>query len=226
MATACSKPAGGSCPLDIGIAGRRDGQADRAREPVARDGAPALGRERTEALAQRHVVHPAGRRRPMSPAWRTCSTSMPKLPIRQRPVVCFDESPTQLIGEVRQPIPAEPGQRERYDCEYKRNGTVNLFVFVDAHRPWRTVKVTEHRTARRLRPLHARTRRSALSRRGSYPGRDGQPFDPHARCALRDFLAAEAHRLLRRLEIHYTPKHASWLNMVEIEYRARRSQFE
>src|SRR5882762_468929 len=64
-----------------------------------------------------------------------------------RPVVCFDESPTQLIGEVRQPIPATPGKRERYDYEYKRNGTANLFVFLDAHRPWRQVKVTEQRTA-------------------------------------------------------------------------------
>src|SRR5436305_4189351 len=63
------------------------------------------------------------------------------------PVVCFDESPTQLIGEVRQPIPAAPGQLERYDYEYKRNGTVNLFVFLDVHRSWRKVKVTDHRTA-------------------------------------------------------------------------------
>src|SRR3982075_4462637 len=68
-------------------------------------------------------------------------------PDPKRPVVCFDESPTQLIGEVRQPIPAEPGQIERYDCEYKRNGTANLFVFLDAHRPWRKVKVTNRRAA-------------------------------------------------------------------------------
>jgi len=66
----------------------------------------------------------------------------------KRPVVCFDESPTQLIGEVRQPIPPAPGQPERYDCEYRRNGTANLFVFLDAHRPWRHVKVTARRTAR------------------------------------------------------------------------------
>ena len=65
----------------------------------------------------------------------------------KRPVICFDESPTQLIGEVRQPIPAEPGQIERYDCEYRRNGTVNLFIFLDAHRPWRKVKVTDRRAA-------------------------------------------------------------------------------
>ena len=56
-------------------------------------------------------------------------------PDPKRPVVCFDESPVQLIGEVRQPIPAEPGQLERYDCEYRRNGTVNLFVFIDVNGP-------------------------------------------------------------------------------------------
>ena len=68
-------------------------------------------------------------------------------PDPKRPVVCFDESPIQLIGEVRQPIPATPGQIERYDCEYRRNGTANLFVFLDVNRPWRKVKVTERRAA-------------------------------------------------------------------------------
>ena len=58
----------------------------------------------------------------------------------ERPVVCFDESPTQLIGEVRGPLQAQPGQLERFDCEYRREGTRNLFVFVDAHRSWRHVK--------------------------------------------------------------------------------------
>src|SRR5260370_3973716 len=67
-------------------------------------------------------------------------------PDPNRPVVCFDRNPTKLIGEVRQPIPAKPGQFERYDCEYRRNGTVNLFVFLDAHRPCRKVKVTGRRT--------------------------------------------------------------------------------
>src|SRR4051812_8592418 len=63
------------------------------------------------------------------------------------PVICFDESPTQLIGETRVPIAAKPGVRERYDYEYRRNGTANLFVFLDAHRPWRHAKVTNQRTA-------------------------------------------------------------------------------
>jgi transposase len=68
-------------------------------------------------------------------------------PDPKRPVMCFDESPTQLIGEVRAPIPARPGTLERFDCEYRRNGTANLFVFLDAHRPWRKVKVTDRRAA-------------------------------------------------------------------------------
>ena len=63
----------------------------------------------------------------------------------KRPVVCFDESPIQLIGEVRVPIVQKPGKRYRYDSEYKRNGTANLFVMVDANRSWRKVKVTDRR---------------------------------------------------------------------------------
>jgi transposase len=68
-------------------------------------------------------------------------------PDPRQPVVCFDESPIQLIGEVRPLIPAKPGQIERYDYEYRRNGTANLFVVIDVNRPWRKVKVTEHRAA-------------------------------------------------------------------------------
>src|SRR5262249_49553764 len=68
-------------------------------------------------------------------------------PDPQQPVVCFDESPLQLIGEVRQPIAPEPGQIERYDCEYRPTGTATLCASPDANRPWRKVKVTERRTA-------------------------------------------------------------------------------
>ncbi len=105
-------------------------------------------------------------------------------PDPKRPVVCFDESPVQLIGEVRQPIPAEPGQLERYDYEYRRNGTVNLFVC-----PRRQPAVAQgqgHRAARgrRLRPMHARTRRCPLSRCRVHPRRAGQPVDPLGRRPL------------------------------------------
>ena len=145
-------------------------------------------------------------------------------PDPKRPVVCFDESPTQLIGEVRQPIPAEPGRLERYDCEYKRNGTANLFVFLDAHRSWRKVKVTDRRAAqdfahcmRDLADLHypqAERIRVVLDN-----------LSTHSAAALYQALpASEARRVLRQLEFHYTPKHASWLNMVEIEIGVLRSQ--
>ena len=72
---------------------------------------------------------------------------MIEAPDPKRPVVCLDESPVQLIGEARHPISARPGQLERYNYEYRRNGTVNLFVPLDLHRPWRKVKVTERRAA-------------------------------------------------------------------------------
>ena len=145
-------------------------------------------------------------------------------PDPNRPVVCFDESPTQLIGEVRQPIPAKPGQLERYDCEYKRNGTANLFVFLDVHRPWRKVKVTDRRAAgdfaecmREISDVHfpkAEKIRVVMDN-----------LSTHSPSALyQAFPAPEARRVLRRLEFHYTPKHASWLNMVEIEIGVLRSQ--
>jgi transposase len=145
-------------------------------------------------------------------------------PDPKRPVVCFDESPTQLIGEVRQPIPAEPGQIERYDCEYKRNGTANLFVFLDAHRSWRKVKVTDSRAAvdfaacmRELTDVdfpEAERIRVVMDN-----------LSTHTAGALyHAFPACEARRVLQRLEFHYVPKHASWLNMVEIEIGVLRSQ--
>jgi hypothetical protein len=141
-----------------------------------------------------------------------------------KPVICFDESPTQLIGEVRTPIPAKPGQLERYDCEYRRNGTVNLFVFLDAHQPWRRVKVTDRRTnkdfaecMRELVDVHyplAPTIRVVMDN-----------LSTHTAGALYDaFPPTEARRILKRLEIHHTPRHASWLNMVEIEIGVLRSQ--
>jgi transposase len=138
-------------------------------------------------------------------------------PDPERPVICFDETPVQLIGEVRQPIPAEPGQLERYDYEYRRNGTVNLFVFLDVNRPWRKVKVTQRRTARD----YAHCMRDLVD--VHYPEATcirvvQDNLSTHSAGALYEaFPPAEARRILRRLEFHYTPKHASWLNMVEIE---------
>jgi hypothetical protein len=140
------------------------------------------------------------------------------------PVVCFDESPVQLIGETRVPIPAEPGKSERIDYEYKRNGTANLFVFLDAHRPWRHVKTTDHRESidfaecmRDLVDTHypdAKRIRVVLDN-----------LSTHSEAAIyRTFPAEEARRILRKIEFHFVPKHASWLNMVEIEIGVLKGQ--
>lgn len=145
-------------------------------------------------------------------------------PDPKRPVVCFDESPVQLIGEARQPIPVRPGQIERYDYEYRRNGTVNLFVLLDVHRPWRNVKVTERRAAKD----YAQCMRDLVDIH--YPDAElirivQDNLSTHSAGALyQTFPPAEARRILRRLEFHYTPKHASWLNMVEIEIGVLRGQ--
>jgi hypothetical protein len=135
----------------------------------------------------------------------------------RRPVVCFDETPRQLIGEERVPIPAEPGRLGRYDYEYVRNGTANIFMMVDVNRPWRHAKVTDQRTAADF----ADCMRELVDEH--YPDAERirvvlDNLSTHTPSALYErFEPAEARRILSRLEFHFTPKHASWLNMVEIE---------
>jgi transposase len=145
-------------------------------------------------------------------------------PDPKRPVVCFDETPRQLIGEARVPIAAEPGTPARYDYEYVRNGTANVFMFVDVNRPWRHAKVTDRRACadfaecmRDLVEVH-------------YPGAEKirvvlDNLSAHSASALyQTYEPAEARRILSRIEFHFTPKHASWLNMVEIEIGVMVSQ--
>lgn len=138
-------------------------------------------------------------------------------PDAKRPAVYFDETPRQLIGEARVPVAAKPGQPARVDYEYVRNGTANVFMFFDAHRKWRHAKVTDRRAngdfahcMRDLVDIHyvdAELIRVVLDN-----------LSTHKAAALYEtFAPEEARRILRRLEFHYTPKHASWLNMVEIE---------
>jgi hypothetical protein len=134
-----------------------------------------------------------------------------------RPKVCFDETLKQLIGETRQPLPVRPGQPERFDYEYRRNGTCNLFMFLEPDQGWRHVAVTDHRTkqdfAHQMQwlvdeafPL-AQLIRVVLDN-----------LNIHCAAALYEaFAPDEARRILRRLEFHYTPKHGSWLNMAELE---------
>lgn len=136
----------------------------------------------------------------------------------ERPVVCFDETPKQLVAETRQPLPAQPGKPACYDYEYRRNGTRNLFLVVEPARGQRHVEVTLRRTkqdfAQQMRRLvdegypHAQRVRVVLDNLNTHrPASLYETFDP-----------AEARRLLKRLEFHYTPKHGSWLNMAEIEF--------
>jgi transposase len=134
-----------------------------------------------------------------------------------QPVVCFDERPCVLHGDGRPGTAASPGQAARYDYEYVRNGTANLFMMYQHGAGWRHAKVTEQRTkadfADCMRDLvdvhfpHAERIRIVLDNLATH--------SPAALYAA--FPPAEARRILSRLEFHFTPKHASWLNMVEIE---------
>jgi len=135
----------------------------------------------------------------------------------RRPQVCMDELSKQLVGETRTPCPAAPGQPARYDYEYIREGVANLFIFFEPLAGWREVKVTEQRTrvdwalaVRELVDVH-------------YPQAEKvvlvlDNLNTHSIGSLYEaFPPAEARRLVEKLELHYTPKHGSWLNMAESE---------
>jgi len=136
---------------------------------------------------------------------------------RKVPVVCMDEQPTQLIRETRRPIPAKPGQPERVDFEYERNGTAANFMFTEPLAGWRKVNVRERRTkadwAEEIKQLldvdYPDAKRVILV---------CDNLNTHKLASLYEvFPPAEARRLVERLEIHHTPKHGSWLNIAEIE---------
>ena len=141
-----------------------------------------------------------------------------RLPYDPRyPVACMDEASNQLIGEVRIPLPVAEGQPVRYDSEYERLGVCNQFMFVEPLRGWRKVFVRERRTMidwafciREILDVHypdAEKVRLVLDNLNTHTGASlYEAFSP-----------TEARHLLSRLEIHYTPKHGSWLNMAEIE---------
>ncbi len=140
------------------------------------------------------------------------------------PVVCMDEASKQLVGEVRKPIPTLPGRPARVDYEYERHGTANLFMFVEPLAGRRRVSVSDRRTAvdwahqvQRLLDEDypgARVIRLVMDNLNTRClGSLYEAFDP-----------AEARRLAERLEIHYTPKHGSWLNVAEIELRVLSGQ--
>jgi hypothetical protein len=135
----------------------------------------------------------------------------------RRPYVCFDECPYQLVSEVRPPLPTRPGAAEKVDYEYKREGTCNLFLFVQPQIGWRHVDVTDRRTAQDF----ASCMRDLVDVYFPQAERIRVVLDnlnTHTLAALyTTFSPAEARRIARKLEFHYTPKHGSWLNMAEIE---------
>ena len=136
----------------------------------------------------------------------------------KRPQVCMDEISKQLVSETRQPLPMQPGEPEGYDYEYERQGVRNLFMAFEPLAGRRYVKVTEHRTKRDW-ALFIRELVDV-----QYPQADKvvlvlDNLNTHILSALYEvFAPEEARRLIDKLELHYTPKHGSWLNMAEIEW--------
>jgi transposase len=135
----------------------------------------------------------------------------------RRPLMCFDESPEQLVRETRQALPMKPGEPEKYDYEYQREGVANLFMFFAPLQNWRHVKVTQRRTQadwaecmRDLVDVHfPQAERIVIVQ---------DQLNTHSpACLYEVFPPTEAKRILDRLEFHSTPKHGSWLNMAEIE---------
>jgi hypothetical protein len=135
----------------------------------------------------------------------------------QRPQVCLDETSKQLVAETRMPIPAAPGQPERIDYEYERQGTANLFMVFEPLAGQRLVQVTARRTSIDF----AHVIQELVDEQ--YPQAEKlvlvmDNLNTHKLASLYEaFAPAEARRLTERLEIHYTPKHGSWLNMAETE---------
>lgn len=135
----------------------------------------------------------------------------------KRPLVCFDEGSKQQTQEIRMPLPAQPGSIAKYDYEYERNGTSNMFLFFAPLEAWRHVKVTDRRTM----VDWAHCMRDLVS--VHFPDADRivvvmDNLNTHKLASLYEaFPPAEARRIAQKLEIHYTPKHGSWLNMAEIE---------
>jgi len=135
----------------------------------------------------------------------------------KRPLVCLDEASKQLIGETVLPLPAEPGQPERFDYEYERKGTANLFMISEPLLGWRAVHVTERRTAKDLaevlrwlvEDVHSDAEKVVVVM---------DNLNTHKPASLYEAFEPErARRIIEKLEIHHTPKHGSWLNMAEIE---------
>jgi len=208
--------AGGTAALDAPVVGRQSRRVGFVSFPLARDG---------RAVSKKNKLKP----------WQKKQWCIPEVSAEfvarmedvldlyhepydpKRPKVCFDEKSKQLIAETRAPIPAATGRVERYDFEYKRNGTANLFLFCEPQAGWRHIAVTARRTmidcAQQLKWL--------VDER--YPEADvirlvSDQLNTHRIASLYEaFAPEEARRIAKKLEFHHTPKHGSWLNLAEIE---------
>jgi hypothetical protein len=133
------------------------------------------------------------------------------------PVVCFDEIPYQLVSETQTPLPVQPGKPMRYDYEYRREGTCNLFIFLEPLAGWRHVKVT----ARRPKQDFATCMREIVAVHWPTAKKVRVVLDnlnTHTPASLYErYPPDQARQLVKKLEFHYTPKHSSWLNMAEVE---------
>jgi len=135
-----------------------------------------------------------------------------------RPRICFDEMPYQMLAATRQSLPMQPGQPKRYDYEYERKGTCNLFLFFNPFSGWRHVKATPQRTKRDF-ALMMQKLVDVLWPNVEIIRVILDNLNTHTYAALYEtFEPQEARRIARKLEFHYTPKHGSWLNMAEIEF--------
>ena len=216
VAIACSSPPEGHVSWTAPSAGGQGGGAGVCREHLLGDGAPDT---------QKNELKP----------WKKKEWCIPKVSGEfvarmedvldlyheeydpERPVVCFDETSKQLLGDVRPPVKAKPGRVERYDTEYQRNGTRNLFMFCEPKGGWRHVEVTERRTAvdfaHRMKWLVDEAYPDATVVRLVLDN-----LNTHKLGSLYEaFAPSEARRIAKRLEFHHTPVHGSWLNMAEIE---------
>jgi hypothetical protein len=135
----------------------------------------------------------------------------------KRPLIALDEASKQLVGEVVQPLPPEPGQPERFDYEYVRNGTANLFMISAPLLGWRAVQVTERRTAKDYAEV-LRWLAEEVHPDAEVIVLVQDNLNTHVLASLYEaFPPEQARRLAERFEVHYTPKHGSWLNVAEIE---------
>ena len=207
----------GPRPLDPASAGGQDGGTGFGYVLVPRDGAAAL---------EKNLLKP----------WQKQQWCIPKVSADfvahmedvldlyaetydpQRPVVCFDETSTQLLADLRPSIPAAPGRPRREDYEYLRGGTRNLFLTCEPQRGWRHVAITQQRTMQDF----AHQMRWLVDE--AYPDVPVvrvvlDNLNTHRLASLYEtFPPTEARRIAQRLDFHYTPKHGSWLNMAEIEF--------